>query len=136
MNLFSQLYQETKNLQEDQQSNYAVPDYQFASSEELYRKVYFEALESITGQIQRRFEQTGYKKYAYIEEALATQPLEWNSKLSPHCTKTMEYVQCLRDMRPETRYLFSGAGKNLFVIFWSHLSHPQQPNVLSPCFEC
>ncbi|KAJ8874463.1 hypothetical protein PR048_025312 [Dryococelus australis] len=27
-----------------QQSNYALPDYQFASPEELYRKVYFEAL--------------------------------------------------------------------------------------------
>ncbi|KAJ8868033.1 hypothetical protein PR048_031842 [Dryococelus australis] len=113
-----------------QQLNYAVPDYQLASPEELYRKVYFEALDSITGEIQRRFEHTDYEKYANLEEALATQPIEWNSKvtetwqekyfdlqqlghqtemlkkLSPHCTKTIEYVQRLRDMHPETRFLF------------------------------
>ncbi|KAJ8873144.1 hypothetical protein PR048_026761 [Dryococelus australis] len=36
-----------------QQSTYAVPDYKFTSPEELYRKVYFKALDSITGEIQR-----------------------------------------------------------------------------------
>ncbi|KAJ8891232.1 hypothetical protein PR048_010747 [Dryococelus australis] len=85
--------------------------------------------------IQRRSEQTGYKEYAYLEDALATKPVEWNSKaietlqekyfdlqqlvhqiqmlnkLSPHCTKTMEYVQRLRDMHLETRSIFSGVGK-------------------------
>ncbi|KAJ8892543.1 hypothetical protein PR048_005124, partial [Dryococelus australis] len=78
----------------------------FASPEELYRKVYFAALGSITGEIQRRSEQTGYKKYAYLEEGLETQPIEWNSK---------GYAPC-------TRYLFQEL-ENFFVIFSSHLSH-------------
>ncbi|KAJ8897671.1 hypothetical protein PR048_003021 [Dryococelus australis] len=52
-----------------EQSNYAAP-------EELYCNVFFEALDSITGEIKRRLEQTGSKMYAYLEEALATQPIE------------------------------------------------------------
>ncbi|KAJ8867468.1 hypothetical protein PR048_031270 [Dryococelus australis] len=48
-----------------QQSNYA-----FASPEELYRKAYFEALDSITGEIQRRFEQTRYKNMLTLKRHL------------------------------------------------------------------
>ncbi|KAJ8878249.1 hypothetical protein PR048_018826 [Dryococelus australis] len=92
--------------------------------------LYFKALDSITGEIQRRFEPTGKRRYALLGKALATQLIEWNSKvteslqekyfdlqqlghqiemlkkLSPHCTKTMEYMQRSKDMHPETRYLF------------------------------
>ncbi|KAJ8880727.1 hypothetical protein PR048_017197 [Dryococelus australis] len=52
------------------------------ATKELYRKVYFEALDSISGEIQRRSEQTGYKKYAYLEEAHSSQLIEWNSKVT------------------------------------------------------
>ncbi|KAJ8875941.1 hypothetical protein PR048_023849 [Dryococelus australis] len=40
--IFPTLPRSKKTPKRLQQSNYAVPDYQFASPEELYRKVYFE----------------------------------------------------------------------------------------------
>ncbi|KAJ8866543.1 hypothetical protein PR048_032402 [Dryococelus australis] len=69
-----------------QRSNYAVPDYQFASPEELYRKAYFEAL----------------------DKARATQSVEWNSKVTEtlqekyfHLQQLGHQIEMLKKLSPE-----------------------------------
>ncbi|KAJ8867303.1 hypothetical protein PR048_031104 [Dryococelus australis] len=68
--IFPTLPSSKKTPKKLQQSICAAPDYQFASPEELYRKLNFEALDSITGEIRRRFEQARYKNMLSLKRRL------------------------------------------------------------------
>ncbi|KAJ8891971.1 hypothetical protein PR048_004536 [Dryococelus australis] len=89
--------------------------HQFGSAKDMLQVLFFETIDLLVGEIEKRFNQPGYEKYQIMESCLLLS-LNMLPKLVPSVNSENDIVVAFKALHPETRYLFAELDKILKLL--------------------